>query len=57
VDMLFKCAPTIDGLARLVSTRVTLWQKDKAFSYYVMKRLKLRPKSPVTRRNPEKHPS
>jgi len=32
VDELFKRTPTVDALARLVSARITLWQKDKAFN-------------------------
>ena len=29
---MFKRTPTVDALARLVSARITLWQKDKAFN-------------------------
>ena len=32
VDETFKSAPTVDGLARLVSARITSWQNDKAFN-------------------------
>ena len=32
VDQSFKHTPTVDALARLVSARITLWQKDKAFN-------------------------
>jgi len=32
VDALFNRAPTVDALTRLVSARITLWQKDKAFN-------------------------
>ena len=32
MDESFKHTPTVDALARLVSARITLWQKDKAFN-------------------------
>ena len=32
VDELFKRTPTVNALARLVSARIVLWQKDKAFN-------------------------
>ena len=51
VDELFKRTPTVDVLARLMSARITLWQKDKAFN---VKRYETNPRDDASEAPPKK---